>query len=480
MSHLRVEDLWRYLDGELTVTEAAEVQTHTMRCPMCAERLEHTRQLAARLETALRAAVPAPRATFHDDVVGALHRGPREHAPERRWRWKATGAAAAAVVVAAGAGWTLAERGWVPGGGAGSRQGDQSVAVRNAPSADNLVEVGAGTGTSSGVTVQNLVNQPLSSRATQLPLLAKAASAVVAGSAEVTVDTASGAPLAGVHVVLIAGGRILHTLVTNAAGQTPRTNLQLAVDPALAPILSGAEASLSPQGDLVVVVWRTGYRPIVAYDVGVFGNGDGTFTQTFTMQVGAPGETPERVGYGFDTGPYSSYHVLAGQALAAWAASLAPGSGTSVQSRRPASDTQGGLSIHVQDPSGRPVSGASVRILAGVHVSQLQTTDANGNTATIQTPGIGDWRFSGPWNVAGPPEVATVIVWKDGYAPAVGYDEPVRAGGTRTLTVQLEPIRWRQSHGWDNNLGAASDIAGTRLPSPEDAARFVQWAQSQS
>lgn len=511
MAHLTSKQISAYLDGELDVRQEHALQSHIEQCADCACAVDKVREAASFIDEALTIYTPAQSPRFHADLVHALNGALNSTAMQSLSSWKSAGrgarkarlgersirrsgrrlaiSSAAAVVCAVGVGWmalqhhtnhlTPAPSGQIAVGGTGA---DTRNATSTVPFT-NTSQNGSQNGSQNAAAVGGTA-----------PLLATTVDQKLSGEATVAVTSTNGSPLAGVHVALIANGRILSSEVSGATGRTPRTDITLPVDAALAPLYLNA-GSVSPSADLVVVAWKNGYQPIVAYDVRVFEGGTSQFEQSLVMQPAAAESVRAKLGgYGFGNDVYSSYHLLTGGALADWLkghaargrpaskiGSNATGSAVTGAPGGAAADAaQGGLTIHVVDKRGRPVTGAHVNVVAGASVTQTVTTDSDGSAGTLRTPGMDDWRFAGPWNVSGPPRIATVVVWKTGYASAVGFFQPVVMGQDRSVTVTLSSYAWRKAHGWDNNIDAASGIAGARLPRSTDAERFVQWASGQS
>lgn len=471
MAHLTVEQIWNYLDGELHSRQRQAVQTHIDQCTDCAHSVDKVRATASHIGEALSMRIPPQSPRLHADVVHELRELSR--APDgngrrgRRARIATLSSAAAAVILAVGVGWTVLQHNPhnLP---SGSQEG---VAIR-------------GTGTGENTAATNADNSSAANSG-QLPLLATSVNQQLSGQASVTVDSVNGKPLTGVHVALIGDGRILSSTVTGSSGQTPQSDITLPVDAAVAPLSQSSDALLQ-SANLVVVAWKTGYQPIVSYDVRVFEGGTSTFNQSLVMDnQSSSTRTLKLAGYGFDNGYYSNYHVLTGSSFTDWAKTAAvqglPDIKVGEKQAATGSDAaEGSLTVRVVDQSGKPVTGAAVRVVAGISVTRTATTNAQGYAGSLQTPGMDDWRFAGPWNVDGPPRIATVVVWKDGYASAVGFFQPVRMGRDRAVTVTLSSYAWRTAHGWDNNMDAASGIPGTKMPNAVDAERFLQWASGQS
>lgn len=509
MKHLSSERVWAYLDGELEADLKSAVERHIHVCSQCEERLSAAKVASRAIHQSLKAGVPNPRASLHEEVLSSLRQrapqaadGTRQRAGRHRrhtngsFRWTSAVSSAAAVVVAVGVGWYAL----VYHHGAANPFVDKSVAMGPV----NSAATGGSSNAAASHTSTNTTGNQAGTGGTGNAAANQAAGGGVAlattgriqtltGDSTITVLDGNSMPLANANVAWVADGKILAETTTNANGETRKVQMTVPVDPMLQPMVSDPRLQSSGyggmmQGIVTVVAWKTGFQPDVAYDVRVFEGGNSDFAQSLTLDAG-PSDTPRLIGTGQkQTDIYSNYHLLVPGAYAAWAEQAqATGPNNAAATMQAGGRTDGansaptgGLDIRVLDPQGKPVAGAHVKVIAGSVVSSEATTNASGLSGVIQTPGMPDWQLAGPWNVAGAPRVASVVVWKDGYDPSVGFYQAVTLGHDRTVTVRLESPAWRRANGWDNNTDTATAITGDRVPTAVDAKRLFEWVSGQN
>ncbi|QSO54399.1 zf-HC2 domain-containing protein [Alicyclobacillus curvatus] len=509
MKHPQSRQVWAYLDGELESQEERKFEQHISLCGQCRNRMDEIRRLSKTMNRVLQSDVPDASPAFHANLVAALRSSQAATSTSVRRRQKGNWSkvtayglgSAAAVCVAAGLGWYAMDRGHgdavgVSGGVAvkpemsqttpSSSTGVLGVGGKPSQTASKAAsQIGSNvngtaiqrTGTNTGTTASFAIQSPKT----------------LVGQTTIRVQSPSGTPISGAHVAFVSDGRLLGSTVTNSLGQTRPMQLEVAADPVLTPVFS--EPGFSTQGVMTVVVWKHGYQPLVSYDVRVFEGGLNRFSQSLTISPSSGNnQAPAMAGYGYKQGT-RTYHLLTLSAFANWVESTVGRDGTTTwsvypslgQGTQPVSSdlssnhlaADGQIAVQVLDQNGRPVSGARVAVVAGNHVSGSAVTNGTGESPLLATKGIADWRFVGPWNIGNmSPKTAAVVVWKSGFAPAVGMYVPLSSANPTTVHVKLESLAWRKRMGW-TNLGAPSAITPERSPSSAIAAAYLSWVSGQ-
>lgn len=501
MNHLSSDQVWAYLDNDMTSEEQTSISNHLLTCSLCDRKVGDVKETAMRIRKAFVLSMPPSSSTLHEQVLTSLSGlkatkvHPKARSPRRKRIFPIVGTSVAAVVLAV-VSWSVWQGGgskWMDGfsGRSPSQMGlansiavltnskSNASAAANAPSASRVGIAAQGvSGNALTQTPNHAVNAP-----TGIVSLAEMGRDTLTGASTVTVTDHTGLPIAGAHVAYVVSGRILYAGTTDGNGRVTDTSLTVPVDNLSATIANGSNAT--PEGDAVVLVWKTGYEPVVSYDVHVFAGGEGHYDQTIALVRGNQQRVNE-IGYGYSGdsfGRYSSVQttnwldVIESSVMASSGSSTSGGVanlGDKVSTSQVAK-----VSATVVDENGAPVSGAHVAVVTGSSISGWTVTDSSGAASAIATEGTPDWRLLGPWVLEGGPKVAAIVVWKDGYAPAVGLYQPVTAGTTRAVNVKLQSVAWRKSQGW-TNLTEPSAIAGDRLPTEADAQRLFTWVSQAS
>ncbi|KPV43330.1 hypothetical protein [Alicyclobacillus ferrooxydans] len=500
MKHLQSQQAWAYIEDEMEWHQKLKYDRHLEECMDCRRLLDDTRRLQQSMIHAMDAEVPAMPPDFHAQLLDALHKDAEspaasrtlrsKHLFQRRIRYGVS--SAATVVLALGIGWfTLHGKLSLPS----PTPAHNSVAMgMTGDVTGHQTRKGPGGGVShhrtNGV-LENLASPAQAPANIESPGQAALATTTVPdrlnGLALFQVKTPSGQPIANAHVSVMAGGQLLATGLTGENGQVRPLQLSVPVDPVLYPLFS--TAAIAEQGTMTVVVWKQGYRPVVSYDVRVFAGGSSQFSQSLTLQPAAGDPPPILAGYGFSrngqgyqTSTVAAFVNWVKQAVTVQSVDTAAGQVQKVTSMVGTSNTAQGpghVAVTVLNQNGRPVEGAQVAVVAGSHISGSGHTNANGVAPVIATSGIADWRFIGPWNISNlSPQITAVVVWKQGYAPAVGMYVPISSTSPTDVTVKLDSLSWRKSMGW-NNLSAPSTIAPERLPTTTNAMSYLAWATGQ-
>ncbi len=499
MRHLQSRQVWAYLDGELEPKDELKFEHHVSVCGHCRNRVYEIKRLAKTVNRVLQRDVPDASPGFHANLVAALHdsqaaTGRSVRRRKNNWsRVIMSGLSlAAAVCVAVGLGWYAVDRAHA---GAVGLQGSVAVGPTTTQSAKNASHRTRGNAahqvSGTDITVSNLTSQNVGTNSHSTASLMIQVPKSLVGQATIRIQTPSGRPIQGAHVAFVSDGRILGETVTNSIGRTQAMQLKVAVDPVLTPVFS--KPGFTGQGVMTVVAWKHGYQPVVSYDVRVFEGGLNRFSQTLMMSpsTGA-NKAPAMAGYGFKQGTMG-YNLQTLSAFVQWVESTVGNTSTPRSSSSSMSpETAGGsvpsssrtaangqIAVQVVDQNGHPVQGAEVAVVAGNSISFSAVTNAAGDTPLLGTKGIADWRFVGPWDIGNmSPRTAAVVVWKNGFAPAVGMYVPLSSTYPTTVHATLESLAWRKSMGW-NNVDAPTNISPERSPTTANAVAYLSWVSGE-
>ena len=553
MNHFSWDDIWAYLDGDLTDADGA-IMRHLAACHDCTVRIQQAKAARTAVTEAFRTPRPGQSEDrFHENLLGLLQDLQSEDPSftaspgsgrrglgsrrTRRW-WTTAGSAVAALAVGTYVGlqvWQshtgmihgpelayaptqstagqmngeMATRsgmavagnttdattgntsGTVVGGSAGNAMKEQSMRPSTTlpPQAqsNSQAEATGGQltkGTNDAAQTHTFMQsnmQGLPSNSAQIIAPSKGARPIEA-ALQVAVQGArvqngtpvpSGQPLAGAHVAILSGGSVVATGVTGSDGTTTEMTFSVSVDPVLgAPYFeSGLRfAPLPAQGSATVVVWKAGYQPYVDVGYGVDPGAPGTNTQ---LLVGLLPVTQTTAAVREQVDPYPLLEVdgfarwVQGMATSITGSTSKPG----VQSGE-TSPQAGRFAFRVQDQAGKPIAGVHIALLRDAVIAGLTLTNSTGASPALAGAGVPDWRGVIP--AQAPPSVVTLVAWKEGYASAVGFYQPVVAGSERTVYITLQSLAWRQSQTM-NNLDAPMMIPGDRVPSTAELTALVNW-----
>jgi hypothetical protein len=459
MKHLNWDDIWAYVDSNGSDC-APSIRAHIVGCAVCQGKLQTAQTANKALVSTMQLDAPQPSLGDDQRLLQVLSNGvgelgtPRRNQRIRSWLLPVTSTAAVAIFMI-GVGTFLVHK------ATNSPGGHMTASSATTPSGDMA------TASSPTATSASAVNGSLQ-KAAEVNQTADTAASLPLSSLSVHVQSPTGAALAGVRVAFVVTGNIVATSQTQADGTTPSAQMRIPVDGVLAPSFN---ALIPPQGYVTLVAWKDGYQGIVSYEVGV-PLGTTLFSRTLTM-------APSQNGSSIQVLPLGSigYHILATGNYAKWAHQMA---GDRNDIKAPLADGAAGkVRAQVLDQDGHRVSGAEVIVTTGNFVSGKSVTQSNGESSAIPTVGMPDWWFLMPGAVAANvPQVSSIVVWKDGFAPAVGLFQPVQRGATRDVIIRLQSIAWRKSQDM-NNADAPTDIPGEVTPSEQDALRLYQWVIAQ-
>ncbi|MDQ0191550.1 hypothetical protein JI721_10225 [Alicyclobacillus cycloheptanicus] len=466
MQHLTWDELWQYADGE--AADAAEMEQHLAACPRCAKRWQTLRTAdeaiveAFRLPPELEA--PIPFALPLDEVPGAVS---SQRARRRRWiRWSTAAAGVAAALV-------LAAVIHLGGGTTGTtvRSGAGPAAAQNGGIVNGGASGAATTAqTSSSAAMAGAALPPSASTTGVAPALKTSVQVTVLQALSSAADAAQTAPLAGANVAVVSNHRVIARGTTGRTGNTPQWTVTVPVDPVYAPSFSISPGQDVRFGSVTVVVWKTGYQPQVMYRYPVGPGGSGGTAGPIVLHKSASGQSPVHMAEG---GPplraTDNYVQWAQQAVKTYPASP----------QVPDASQSGGERVQVLDQSGHPIADATVVVAAGSRVDGWGKTTSRGTLpSAIVGPGLVDARWVPSVSTASdvPVRTVTITVFKAGYAPAVGFYQPMVYGQTRTVTVHLQSLAWRQSQGMDNS-DVPSTLPGDAAPDLSATEALLHWVQ---
>ena len=459
MRHLDWNDAWESIETPQTAADAS-VTDHIAVCEQCSAKVELVRRTQSALVILLRSTPPGNEARTEqllaklrgENIPVAATSATR---PSKRGRLVKLSVSVGSIAAALLFG-TLLSYQALHRGSAGSASSAGASGLATSAQATHSLPVQSHTQQSTVKTAMDATSTTDQSTNSYATL---AQQQNLRGTAQVTVRDGNGQLLAGAHVAFVASGRILTLTTTDATGHTVVAPLTVPRDP----LLNGSfNPQWPPQGVVVVVAWKPGYQPVVNYEVGVF-QGATSFQETVTLTPGTAAGVPNVGGSQQRVG----YHILRIDQFVSWVEKTAAGLYAA-----PVQGTSAGFLIKVVDETGKSVQGAHVALVANGVINAVGITSGTGQTGKMVTQGIPDWRL--PAGLG--PRVTAMVVWKDGYASAVGFNLPVPVSGTRTVTVRLESNAWRTAQ-HDNNADAASGIAGEFQPSAADAEALVKQVQ---
>lgn len=555
MNHFSWDDIWAYLDGDLTDADGTIVR-HLAACHECTVRIQQAKAARTAVTEAFRTPRPGQNEDrFHENLLGLLQDLQSEDQPvtaspgsgrrglgsrrTRHW-WTTAGSAVAALAVgtyvglqvwqshtgigmiygpelahlpvtqstagqmngamATRSGTALAGNktdattgntsGTVVGGSAGKAMMEQSMRpsttlppqtqsnTQSGPTGGQLTKGtndAAQTHTLAQANLQGLASSSAQMAPSQHVQGIEAALQVAVQGARVQQGTPvpDGQSLAGAHVAILSGGSVVATGVTGSDGTTTEMTFSVSVDPMLgaAYFESGLRfAPLPAQGSATVVVWKDGYQPYVDVGYGVDPGAPGTSTQLLVGLLPLSQATaPVR-------DDVEAYPLLEVDGFARWVQAMAiPTAGSTSKPGVPSGETStqvGRFSFRVQDQAGKPIAGVHVALLRNAVIAGLTLTNSTGASPALADAGVPDWRGVIPAQT--PPSVVTLVAWKQGYASAVGFYQPVVVGSERTVHITLQSLAWRQSQTM-NNLDAAMMVPGDRVPSSAELTALVNW-----
>lgn len=496
MRHLQSRQVWAYLDGELEPQDALNFEHHIFVCGHCRNRVYEIKRLAKTVNRVLQRDVPDASPRFHANLVAALHDSQAatvRSVRRRKKNWSRVMmyglSLAAAVCVAVGLGWYAVDRAHA---GAVGLRGSVAVGPTTSQSKKNASHRTYGNAahqvSRADTTASNLTSQNVGTNSAPTASLMIQVPKSLVGQATIRIQTPSGRPIQDAHVAFVSDGRILGETVTNSLGRTQTIQLKVAVDPVLTPVFS--KPGFTGQGVMTVVAWKHGYQPVVAYDVRVFEGGLNRFSQTLMMSPSTvANKAPAMAGYGLKQ-ETMGYNLQTLSAFVQWVESTVGNAPTprSSDSLSVSQKTSGGvvsspsqtvansqIAVQVVDQNGHPVQGAEVAVVAGNSISCSAVTNASGDAPLLGTKGIADWRFVGPWDIGNmSPRTAAVVVWKNGFAPAVGMYVPLSSTYPTTVHATLESLAWRKSMGW-NHVDVPTNISPERSPTTANAVAYLSW-----
>lgn len=495
MRHLNWDEIWTYAaSAELKLEESGErgksgelsdtqvIRAHVAQCPACMQRIRNAQVANDGLFHALTADVPAPSTDSNNRILLALSavrplppKSKSRREGTRTWMFPVLGATAVVVFMTA----------------ISVDHVDQGLPARSTASTSSASSAASGHNEQTAIgtsdkTAASAAQQPTTSaQASGSKLAGGTKSAGINKSADLTqstginksaaqstvlsvhVQSPDGAGLPDVNVACVSAGQVIATGKTLSNGNAADMHLHLPADPVMTASLDPLDAPLKT---FILVAWKDGNQPIVSYEVGIWQDAS-TIPVILTMNPARHANSVEVLPLG-DRG----YHILTFDNY---------GRSANQQAMDPANiqppqlnQESGRFRVKVVDQAGHPVSGANVIVVAGSTINGKSVTTPTGDAAPIATTGIPDWRFL-PDALHDAPNVASVVVWKDGYAAAVGLYQPVNMGEIRQVTVRIESIPWRQSLKM-NNTDAAVEVPGALVPSQSDALGLVQWVSKQT
>jgi hypothetical protein len=466
MKHLSWDEVLAYVDGDAL---SPERQDHASSCAVCSQSIDSVRRADVILERSLLRVPPPISEGLHDRVLAAMHRSspvPEETSSDasaisapRRGYWKWIGAAssvAALLIVGVTLGHRILRSYQAP---------VQSIAMGSHTPVHPSNESGSTVNSSSkspmkaSVIVKQGPIQKVNSSAMASKNSTLAVDAIqanhVSGTVSVVVVDAAGQHVGGAHVAFVAAGKLMTTEVTASTGQTRGVHLRMPVEPLLSFVKGPHQV-----GRFLLVVWKTGYRPIIQY--GNLLTNDEQIQTTVKLQPGNLSDLPLQVSTSARSAVINTVLPMGPASVNKSAELVQPGLDTSTGTQ---------LDVKVTTGSHQPIAGVMVSLLRnGQTIHNVYTNKAGAATLDAKRAQP-DLLQAGPWTHGqAASDVALFLVSKPGFRSVLQIAS-YQQGVPETVSVQLSPLR-------DSGTRSTA-IESSGVMSETDARQFYQWVVNQ-
>lgn len=356
------------------------------------------------------------------------------------------------------------------GATSGTKSSGATSGAKSGGTTSGVMSGGTTSGAMSGGTTTSGAMQSATTAnyAANVPMVSATVHISVQNGASNGVSTGNASPVAGAHVAVISGDSVIESGTTNASGNTPAWTVNVPASPVFAPSFTSPQGQGVQFGVVTVVVWAAGYQPDVIYNESVT---NGALSALVDLMPADSASAPVHVEQG-------EPHLLAIDNYVQWAEQAVARQNRPTASQTPPSTAS--IIVRAVDQSGEPVIGATAVIVTGSTLDGSGQTSTTGETQPI--PGVG-LPFSVAVGGLGPvhptdSRTVTIVVYKAGYAPAIGFLQPLANGQTRVVTAKLDSLAWKQAQGM-NNQDAPAIMGGAVTLNASAAATLLHWVQNQ-